>query len=127
MADEFKELKEAAPTLEFGTVGQVKPDEKEIVVSEAQKKVTEDEFMKDAESILTGDELSQVDDFVKQIDVTNSAAIMNYGAGTQKKMADFSGQALDNVRTKDMGQTGEMLSQLITQLTQLSLEKFLSR
>lgn len=122
MADEFKELKEAAPTLEFGTVGQVKPDEKEIVVSEAQKKVTEDEFMKDAESILTGDELSQVDDFVKQIDVTNSAAIMNYGAGTQKKMADFSGQALDNVRTKDMGQTGEMLSQLITQLKDFDVD-----
>ena len=122
MADEFKELKEAAPTLEFGTVGQVKPDEKEIVVSEAQKKVTEDEFMKDAESILTGDELSQVDDFVKQIDVTNSAAIMNYGAGTQKKMAVFSGQALDNVRTKDMGQTGEMLSQLITQLKDFDVD-----
>lgn len=57
-----------------------------------------------------------VDDFVTKIDLKNSGAILQYGAGTQKKMADFSEAALNNVRTKDLGEVGEMISNVVTEL-----------
>ncbi|WP_130837376.1 toxic anion resistance protein [Lachnoclostridium sp. Marseille-P6806] len=118
MTEEFKEFEEQAPTLEFGTAPQEeqKPAAQEIV------RATPETMLKDAESVLSKTELAQVDAFVKQIDIANSAAIMNYGAGTQKKLADFSERALDNVRTKDMGETGEMLTQLITQLKDFNVD-----
>ena len=62
---------------------------------------------------LTPEEQAQVDAFSKQIDLSNSTAILNYGAGTQKKLSDFSEKALDSVRTKDMGQVGDMITNLI--------------
>ena len=55
---------------------------------------------------LSPEELRMVDDFAGQIDVRNSAAIMSYGAGAQKKMADFSETALEKVRTQDLGVAG---------------------
>ena len=57
-----------------------------------------------------------MDAFAKQIDITNSTAILQYGAGAQKKMADFSEKALENVRTKDMGEVGNMIAGLVTEL-----------
>ena len=68
------------------------------------------------ESMLSEDERRAVDAFAAQIDLTNSGAILQYGAGTQKKMADFSGDALENVKTKDLGEVGEMLSGVVAQL-----------
>ena len=65
---------------------------------------------------LSPQELQIVDTFAKQIDLTNTQAVMNYGAGTQKKMADFSEKAIGSVRTKDMGEVGDMLSGLVTEL-----------
>ena len=64
-----------------------------------------------------------VDEFVKQIDISNSQAVMNYGAGTQKKMADFSSKAIDNVRTKDMGEVGNMVTNLVTQLKNFDVDE----
>jgi uncharacterized protein YaaN involved in tellurite resistance len=64
-----------------------------------------------------------VDEFVKQIDITNSQAVMNYGVGTQKKLADFSQKAIDNVRTKDMGEVGNMLSGLVTELKDFDVDE----
>ncbi|MDE7233111.1 MAG: toxic anion resistance protein, partial [Lachnospiraceae bacterium] len=61
-------------------------------------------------------EKRQVDEFAKQIDLHNSTAILQYGVGTQKKMADFSGNALENVKTKDLGEVGNMLSEVVMQL-----------
>ena len=68
------------------------------------------------ESILSEDERKMVDAFAAQIDLTNSGAILQYGAGTQKKMADFSEAALENVRTKDLGEIGELLSNVVKEL-----------
>ena len=68
------------------------------------------------DSVLTPEEKQMVDDFAKQIDFDNSTAILQYGAGTQKKMADFSGNALDKVRSKDLGEVGDLLSNVVVEL-----------
>ena len=68
------------------------------------------------ENQLTPEEKKMVDDFSKKIDLHNSQAILEYGVGTQKKMADFSEGALKNVRTKDMDEVGDMLSGLVSEL-----------
>ncbi len=68
------------------------------------------------ENNLTAEEKKMVEDFSQKIDLHNSQAILQYGAGTQKKMADFSENALKNVRTKDMGEVGDMLSGLVVEL-----------
>ena len=64
-----------------------------------------------------------VESFSQQIDISNSQAILQYGVGTQKKMADFSETALKNVRTKDMGEVGQMLSSLVTELKSFDVEE----
>ena len=68
------------------------------------------------DSILSEEERRAVQTFAAQIDLTNSAAILQYGAGTQKKMADFSETALENVKTKDFGEVGDLLSDVVKEL-----------
>ena len=68
------------------------------------------------DSMLSEEEKAAVEQFANQIDVTNSSMILQYGAGTQKKMADFSETALENVRTKDMGEIGGLLSSVVGEL-----------
>ena len=68
------------------------------------------------DSSLTEEERKQVEAFSHQIDLRNTGAVLQYGAGAQKKMADFSEKALENVRTKDMGEVGDMISGLVTEL-----------
>ncbi|MBQ7463855.1 MAG: toxic anion resistance protein [Lachnospiraceae bacterium] len=70
----------------------------------------------DAEQRLTPAEQKQVDEFAEKIDITQTNTILTYGAATQQKMADFSDKALDNVRSKDMGEVGNMLTSLVTEL-----------
>ena len=61
------------------------------------------------ETILTEEERKMVDEFAKQIDPDQfGSAVLQYGAGTQKKMADFSESALENVKSKDLGEVGEL-------------------
>ena len=72
---------------------------------------------------LSAEELKQVEEFSKQIDLHNSTAILQYGAGTQKKMADFSGDALESVRTKDLGEVGDMLSGVVAELRDFDAEE----
>ena len=62
------------------------------------------------EAELTPEERKMIDDFAARIDLTDSNLVLQYGAGAQKKIADFSEAALDNVKTKDLGEIGEMLS-----------------
>ena len=69
---------------------------------------------------LTDAEMKVVDDFAKQIDITNTNHILQYGADAQQKMADFSDVALEKVRTKDLGTVGETLSDLIVELNGFS-------
>ena len=68
------------------------------------------------ESTLSPEEREIVNDFANQIDLSKSNQILQYGVGAQKKIADFSETALNNVRTKDLGEIGEMLSGVITEL-----------
>ena len=75
------------------------------------------------ESILSEEERRAVDAFAAQIDLMNSNAILQYGAGTQKKMADFSEAALENVRTKDLGEVGELLSGVVKELKSFDEEE----
>ena len=65
---------------------------------------------------LSPEEKRMVDDFAGKIDLTNTALVLQYGAGAQKKMADFSETALNNVRTKDLGEVGELLSGVVGEL-----------
>ena len=90
--------------------------------AQSQQAVQEDE--KDAEeNVLTPEELRQVEEFSKKIDVTNSKAVMTYGVGTQKKMADFSEKTLESVKTKDMGEVGSMVTGLVTQLKNFDVDE----
>ncbi|MCR4927605.1 MAG: toxic anion resistance protein [Lachnospiraceae bacterium] len=68
------------------------------------------------ESKLTDAEKAQVEAFSKQIDLNNSNAIIQYGAGAQKKIADFSTSALESVKTKDLGEVGKLLSGVVVDL-----------
>ena len=74
----------------------------------AQPEVKKEEPLMD-ENVLSEEERKMADQFANQIDLTNSAMILQYGAGTQSKMADFSETALENVKTKDLGEVGELL------------------
>ena len=112
----MSEVKEQAPTLVFGEI----VEEKDIPVVVEQKEVPQETLN---ESMLTEEERKMVDEFSTQIDLYNSNAVLQYGVGTQKKMADFSGDALDNVKTKDMGEIGDMLSGVVTELKNFDEEQ----
>ncbi|HHV08868.1 MAG TPA: toxic anion resistance protein [Clostridiales bacterium] len=75
------------------------------------------------ESSLTPEEKKMVDNFAAQIDLTKSSQILQYGVGAQKKIADFSESALGNVKTKDLGEIGEMLSGVVTELKSFDVEE----
>ena len=70
---------------------------------------------------LTEEERKVVDSYVSQIDLNNSQLVIQYGAGAQKKIADFSEGALNSVRTKDMGEIGDMLTGLVGELKGFSV------
>lgn len=113
--EEFSAFETApAPTLEFGAPAEEQKEE--AAAEEKAQEEKKEEKLPDPEEILTPEEQKQVDAFVKQIDLSNTSGILNYGVGTQKKLADFSQKAIDNVRTKDMGEVGDMLSGLVNEL-----------
>ena len=64
-----------------------------------------------------------VDAFVSQIDLANTNGILQYGAGAQKKMADFSEKTLENVRSKDLGEIGDLLTSVVTELKKRLTQK----
>lgn len=115
-ADPFADMAGAAPSLTFDA-------EAEAAAAAAAKAVEEAKKPEPEERILTPEELRQVEEFAKKIDVTNTKAIMTYGVGTQKKMADFSEKTLESVKTKDMGEVGDMVSGLVTQLKNFDVEE----
>ena len=107
MSNDFQDVS-TAPTLTLDPFGT--PEKKQPPVEAEKNEPALDE------SILTDEERKMVDAFAQQIDLTNSAMVLQYGAGTQKKMADFSEDALDNVRSKDLGEVGGLLSDVVTEL-----------
>lgn len=104
------------PTLVFGEV----LEEEKLPVNVETNQVVQEKL---DDSILSDEERKMVDEFSKQIDLHNSNAILQFGVGTQKKMADFSGNALENVRTKDLGEIGEMLSGVVAELKDFDAEE----
>ncbi|MEY8427922.1 toxic anion resistance protein [Lachnospiraceae bacterium 46-15] len=110
MREEFKDFQEA-PTLTFHPFEEEKAS---IPAAAAPEKPAEAPAYE--ESILSEEEKKMVEDFSKQIDLHNSGMILQYGAGAQKKMADFSESALENVRTKDLGEVGDMLTNVVAEL-----------
>ncbi len=103
-------LKEA-PTLTFDPFPTTKEE-----VAVVEEKAVEEAQKAAAQIVLTPEEQKMVDDFAKQIDLTNTQQLIQYGAGSQKKIAEFSETALGNVRTKDMGEIGQMLTDVVTEL-----------
>lgn len=75
------------------------------------------------EPVLTEAEQKMVSDFASKIDVENTAQILQYGAGAQKKMADFSDAALKNVRTQDLGEVGDLIVEVVGQLKGMETEE----
>jgi len=105
--DEFKNDINVVPSLSF------EPFEEENLVAKAEEK--KEVYAMD-DSFLSEQEKKMVDDFVDKIDINNSNSILQYGVGAQKKIADFSETALNNVKTKDLGEIGEMLSNVVGEL-----------
>ncbi len=112
----FEDLAASAPTLTFDAEAEAQQALAAKAAQEAKKPDPE-------ESILTPEELKMVEDFSKKIDITNSKAVMTYGVGTQKKMADFSEKTLESVKTKDMGEVGDMVTGLVTQLKNFDVDE----
>lgn len=75
------------------------------------------------EAVLTPAEQKQVQEFSQKIDLNNSTVVLQYGVGAQKKIADFSETALENVKTKDLGEIGNMLGEVVAQLKTMEDEE----
>ena len=76
-----------------------------------------------SELLLTDEEQQTVDAFAEKIDLKNAYIILQYGAAAQKKIAGFSDTALNGVRIRETGQIGAMISQLLEELRQFSVEE----
>ena len=82
----------------------------------AEEKKRDENAVKLDESMLTEAERKMVDEFAQKIDVTDSTVVLQYGAAAQKNIATFSENALNSVKTKDLGEVGEALSSLVVEL-----------
>ena len=108
MNNEFKENIDVIPSLTF------EPFQEEVSLTKVKEEKKEVEAFDD--SYLSEEEKKMVDQFVDKIEITNSNSILQYGVGAQKKIADFSETALNNVKTKDLGEVGDMLSSVVCEL-----------
>ena len=99
------------PTLTLEPFKEEKVEEVAPVVEEKEVEPT-----KFDESILSEKERQMVSDFAEKIDIENSNLVLQYGADAQKKMSEFSEAALNNVKTKDLGEVGDMISDLVVEL-----------
>ena len=118
---DFDTLTAEAPTLDFGSFDA--PQEKEVPAETKEAEVIPAPQNEMDDSMLSEEQKQMVSEFVEKIDLRNSNAILQYGAGTQKKKADFSEKALENVRTKDMGEIGNMLTDLVGELKNFDVEE----
>jgi uncharacterized protein YaaN involved in tellurite resistance len=104
MSKNLDELLQEAPTLTFEPFPAAEEAEQETAI------VVQEEKKEELKVVLSPEEQKMVDNFAAQIDLTNTQMVLQYGAGSQKKIADFSETALSSVRTKDMGEIGELLA-----------------
>ena len=107
VADELAEVQAAAAAI----------SETPIIDLEAEQKPTVNALAK-----FTPDEQRQIKAVAEKIDITDSNAVLSYGASAQRKVSDFADGALQSVRTKDMGETGQILTSLIVELKHNSEE-----
>lgn len=121
MADTVNEKSMTTMTEDGVPVLTLEPFQKEELIQVPQEKEIEPAVLDD--SNLSPAEKKMVDDFAQTIDVSNSNVILQYGAAAQKKIASFSESALQNVRTKDLGEVGEMMVNLIGELKSFDAEE----
>lgn len=115
MGEDFKDFEMEAPALTLEPdLGELEPE-----VSEPQVQVQ----TKPEQPVLTPAEQKMVEDFAAKIDIENTNQILQYGAGTQKKMADFSNTALENVKTQDLGEVGDLISGVVGELKNFDVEE----
>lgn len=113
--NDIDELLKAAPTLTLNPLDEAAQVPAETPTTAPEAPVVT-EVPEDMQIELTPEEQKMVDEFAAQIDITDAQQVLQYGAGCQKKIADFSETALSSVRTKDMGEVGEMLTTLVAEL-----------
>ncbi|MGN0400835.1 MAG: toxic anion resistance protein [Acetatifactor sp.] len=111
--NDINEMLKEAPQLTLEPVIEGAP---QFPAEQAKKETAVADTEEEMKLELTPEEQKMVDDFAGQIDLRNTQMVMQYGAGCQKKIADFSETALDSVRTKDMGEVGEMLTKVVAEL-----------
>lgn len=109
MAQNIDEMMQEAPVLTFEPFA----EEQKVVEREPEREPV----------IFSPEEEKMVADFAAKIDLNSSNMILQYGAGAQKKMADFSETALENVKTKDLGEVGKMLTDVVSELREMDVEE----
>ena len=114
MENEFKDFEMETPSLTLEPdLGEFEKKEEVIPKKQPQEEVP----------VLTPEEQKMVNDFATKIDIENTNQILQYGAGTQKKMADFSDTALENVKTQDLGEIGELISNVVGELKDFDVQE----
>lgn len=109
MEEEFKDFEMEGPSLTL------EPDLGEFEKKEEPVKVEQPQPKEEAPA-LTPAEQQMVNEFAAKIDIENTNQILQYGAGTQKKMADFSDTALENVKMQDLGEIGDLITNVVGEL-----------
>ena len=116
MGNEFKDFEMETPSLTL------EPDLGEFAKKE--EVIPKEQPQKEEEApVLTPEEQKMVNDFAAKIDIENTNQILQYGAGTQKKMADFSDTALENVKTQDLGEIGELIRNVVGELKDFDVQE----
>ena len=115
MGNEFKDFEMETPSLTL------EPDLGEL--EKKEEVIPQKQLQKEAVPVLTPEEQKMVNDFAAKIDIENTNQILQYGAGTQKKMADFSDTALENVKTQDLGEIGELISNVVGELKDFDVQE----
>lgn len=115
MGNEFKDFEMETPSLTLEPdLGEFEKKEEVLPKKQTQKEEV---------PVLTPEEQKMVNDFAVKIDIENTNQILQYGAGTQKKMADFSDTALENVKTQDLGEIGELISNVVGELKDFDVQE----
>lgn len=115
MGNEFKDFEMETPSLTL------EPDLGEF--EKKEEMIPKKQLQKEEVPVLTPEEQKMVNDFAAKIDIENTNQILQYGAGTQKKMADFSDTALENVKTQDLGEIGELISNVVGELKDFDVQE----
>ena len=103
--DNLDDMLKETPSLTFD----IEEESNKAVVEEVKSDTT-------PQIKLSPEEEKMVEEFASKIDISNSQAVLTYGVGSQKKIADFSENALERVRTKDLGEIGDMLTGVVGEI-----------